>query len=532
MFVSQRSRYILTTFILTLCALLLIGGSVIAQEEKVLVVGHAESTDSLDPARGFTQTTGMVNRINYNTLVTFPDQDASAIEPMLATEWEISEEGDVYTFTLREDVVFSNGDPMTAADVVFSIQRLKNIQGNPAFLADNIESVTADGDFTVSFNLVAPDPGFLARLTNYAFSVTNSAQIMAEGGTDADDAATADTAEEFLNSNSAGSGPYMLEAWDPQVRTEVVRNPNFWGEEPYFDRIIIQNIAEAATQKVALESGQIDLATDLTSDQIITMQNNADIGIYSGPTVIVHFILMNADPEIGGPVSDPLVQLAIRYALDYEGYKTLFAGTTPPSWPATGILGSYGEEQAFIRNVDQARELLAEAGYPDGFDITLSYPVFTFQGVNMETNAQKIQADLAEVGINVTLRPGELQVALEEYRNGQQGFAYWFWGPDVLDPIDALSFLPGGKVASERANWNDDVVVNTDILELRDLAQVESGVEERIALFHQIQDYLQEFGPWAPFLQPDIQVAFSADLQGYVWHPAWNHDLSILSRAE
>lgn len=531
MLVSQKQRYTMATIILGLCAVLLFGSGVMAQEEKILIVGHAESTDSLDPARGFTQTTGVINRINYNTLVTFPDEDASAIEPMLATEWEISEDGTSYSFSLRDDVVFSDGTPLTANDVVFSIQRLKNIKGNPSFLAVNIDTVVADSDTSVTFNLLSPDPAFLARLTNYAFSVTNSAVIRAEGGTDAEDAETADTAEDFLNSNSAGSGPYMLQSWDPQVRTEVVRNPNFWGEAPYFDRIIVQNIAEAATQKVALESGQIDLATDLTSDQIVSMQSNSEIGIYSGPTVIVHFLLMNADSEIGGPVSDPLVQLAIRYALDYDGYKTLFAGTTPPSWPATGILGSYGEEQAFIRDLDRATELLIEAGYPDGFDITLDYPVFTFQGVNMETNAQKIQADLAEVGINVTLRPGELQVALEEYRNGQQGFAYWFWGPDVLDPIDALSFLPGGKVADERENWTSDIADPT-ILELRDKALVESGVEERIELFHQIQDYLQEFGPWAPFLQPDIQVAYRADLQGYIWHPAWNHDLSILSRVD
>ena len=100
--------------------------------------------------------------------------------------------------------------------------------------------------------------------------------------------------------------------------------------------------------------------------------------------------------------------------------------------------------------MERAKSLLAEAGYPDGFDTTLSYPDLTWSGVNMSTNAQKIQSDLADVGVNVTLNPGEVQVALEDYRNGQQGFGYWFWGPDKLDPVDFLEFLPGGKVASER----------------------------------------------------------------------------------
>ncbi|MBZ0292308.1 MAG: ABC transporter substrate-binding protein [Anaerolineae bacterium] len=524
----QRTGILL---LLAILAIPLFSGNLLAQEEKVLVVGHAESTDSLDPARGYTQTTGMINRINYNTLVTFPDQDASSIEPMLATEWSVSEDGLQYTFALRDDVVFSNGDPMTSSDVVFSITRLKNVLGSPSFLTNNISEVTADGDYSVIFTLAAPDPAFLARLTNYAFSVTNAQQVMDAGGTDADDAATTDDAEAFLNSASVGTGPYMLDLWDPQVRTEVVRNPNYWGDAPYFDRIILVNIQEPATQKVALESGEIDLATDLTADQIVTMGDNPDISIYSGPTVIDHFLLMNQDPEIGGPVSDPMVQLAIRYALDYEGYKTLFTGTTPASWPATGIYGALGEEYAFTRDLDRAKELLTEAGYPDGFEITLDYPTFSFQGVNMETNAQKIQADLAEAGITVTLRPGELQVALEEYRLGQQGFAYWFWGPDVLDPIDALSFLPDGKVGGERANWTSENA-DAEILELRDRASVESDPQARLEIFQQIQEYLQQSGPWAPFLQPDIQVAFRSDIQGYIWHPAWNHDLAILSRAE
>ena len=149
----------------------------------------------------------------------------------------------------------------------------------------------------------------------------------------------------------------------------------------------------------------------------------------------------------------------------------------------------------------------------------------------METNAQKIQADLAEVGINVTLNPGELQVSLEEYRSGQQGFAYWFWGPDFLDPIDVLSFLPGGKVGGERANWTDENAEQS-IIDLRDQAAVESDPEARVALFQQIQDYLRESGPWAAFLQPNVQTAFRSDLQGYVWHPQWLINLALLSRAE
>jgi peptide/nickel transport system substrate-binding protein len=513
-----------------------------AQEEKVLVIGHAESTDSLDPARGYTQTTGVVNKATYETLVTFPDEDASSIEPQLATDWSVSDDGLEYTFTLQDGVTFSNGDPLTAADVVYSINRLKYINGNPAPLASNVASVEAPDDQTVVITLASVDPSYLTKLANSAYGVVNSTEVAAEGGSDAEDASTSDTAEAYLNAHSAGTGPYMLDHWDSQVETVLVRNPNYWGDAPYFDRVIITNIPEAATQKVALESGEIDVALDLTSDQITGLEGNEDIAIFSGPGNITHFLLMNKDPEIGGPMADPNVQLAVRYALDYQGYADLWGGITPGSNLAVGIQGAFGPDQAFTRDLDMAKQLMTDAGYADGFDVTMDYPLFTFQGVNMDTNAQKIQADLAEIGINVTLNPAEVQVALEGYRAGTQGFAYWFWGPDVLDPLDILSFLPckikagtedeceTGNVGG-RANWTDENA-DQEILDLRDQARVETDADARLDLFSQIQDYEQQHGPFAPFLQPNVQTAFRSDIEGYVWHPQWLIDVALLSRAE
>lgn len=510
---------------------LMTGAVVSAQDERVLVIGHAESTDSLDPQRGYTQTTGIIRHVTYETLVTFPDTDASEILPMLATDWTISDDGLTYTFTLSPDAVFSDGSDVTAADVVFSINRLKNIQGNPSALAAPIASVTADDDDTVTITLTEVTPSFLASLANDAFGVVNSEVVIANGGTDAEDASSTDAAEDYLNSTSAGSGPYILESWEPQVETVLVRNENFYGDAPYFDRVIIINIPEPATQKVALESGEIDLALDLTSDQIAPLEGNPAISIYRGPGNIVHFLLMNADPEVGGPMADPLVQRAVRLALDYEGYTALWGGVQPGSIMFYGNAYSFSPDQGVQRDLDAARALLAEAGYPDGFDISLEYPTFTFQGVNMDTNAQKIQADLAEVGINVTLAPAELQVALESYRTGQEAFGYWFWGPDVLDPSDMLSFLPGGKVADERALWTPDRA-DQSLLDLVAEARVATDPAEREAVFTALQAATLENSPWAPFVQPDVQTAFAADIEGYVWHPQWLVDVALLSRSE
>ena len=502
-----------------------------AQDEQVLVIGHAEVTESYDLAHAFNPTSGIVHRAAYDTLVTFPDGDASSIEPNLATDWSVSDDGLTYTFNLRDDVTFANGDPLTAADVVFSWKRLQNVKSNPSFLADPIADVVAVDDLTVEVTLAEPRPSFLAEIVNTTFSVANDDEVRAAGGTEADDAAETDTAQDAFDQTSAGTGPYILESWTPQEETVLVRNPNYWGEAPFFDRVIIVNIPEAATQKVALESGDIDIATDITPDQVLDLDDNADIQIFRGLDRWTHFLLMNRDPEIGGPVADPQVALAIRYALDYEGYRDLWTGsTTPGSNMWVGLQGAFGQDQAFVRDLDRARELLAEAGYPDGFEIELSYPDFTFGGVNLSTNAQKVQADLAEIDIIVTLRPGEVQVSLEEYRNGEQGFAYWFWGPDILDPVDFLSFLPGGKVAEERTNWTEDMLPQ-EISDMIAQAQTESDPQVRLEIFAELQTWAQENGAYAPFNVPTIQTALRADIQGYIWHPEWSMDLALLSRS-
>ena len=149
----------------------------------------------------------------------------------------------------------------------------------------------------------------------------------------------------------------------------------------------------------------------------------------------------------------------------------------------------------------------------------------------MNINAQKAQADLAEVGINVNLAPGEFGAALEEYRLGNAGFGYWLWGPDINDPVDVLAFVPGGKVATERLRFTEERAP-AEILELRDAVKRESDAVRRAELFEQIQLWLQESGNFAPFLYPATQTALRNGIVGYNWHPQWVMDVALISREE
>jgi peptide/nickel transport system substrate-binding protein len=504
--------------------------SMVAQgQDKTLVVGLSEDYHSLDPSRAYEPGGSLIHHSVYQTLVTFPSDSVSKILPSLAKSWEISEDGIVYMFSLREDATFSNGDPLTAADVVFSFNRMKNLKDNPAFLADTIRSVTASSEHTVVLTLTNPDPSILAKLVFDAFSIVNADLVKSHGGSDAPDAAEADTAEDWFMNNSAGTGPYVVQSYEPTVQTVLVRNTNYWKEAPYFDRIIIRNLPQPASQKMALEAGDIDISMDVTADQMPSLEANQSIKVFSTQSDTLIFLLCNQDPAIGGPMANELVQRGIRYAIDYEGFRTLsgVGANSPAAMVPIGFSGALDPCEGISRDLEKARDLIAAGGYPDGFNMDLEYPDFNYIGTDFSVVAQKVQADLAEVGITVKLVPQEFQASLTAYRDGKQGFSQWLWNPDYYDTLDYVEFLPSGVVGN-RANWTD-ANADPEILELRDTVKVETNAEKRDELFRQIQTYEMENGPFVPLFQPGVHFAYNANLNGFTYNGQWRVDLTKLS---
>ncbi len=503
-----------------------------ATDANTLVVGAAFDIKSLDPARGFEQITSMVHKATYDTLVTLDEKDISKIVPDLAESWEVSPDAKTFTFHLRQNVKFHSGNPMTSADVKWSYERAMGIKGNPSFLLDGIASVDTPDDYTVVIRKTDPDPSFIAKSIFGVFAVLDSKTVMAHGGTSGPDAKDTDKAEDWLNQNSAGTGPFILKKWTPETEVEVEKFSDYWGGSVPFDRVIYRNIPEPATQKLTLEAGDIDIATEVSPDQVPALKGNPDVQVVEGVGTDIFFLLMNENPDLsGGTMSNPKVQLAVRYALDYDGIRKLVGGpaVTPPSMLPVGFLGAYPPDKAFTRDLDKAKALLAEAGYPNGFDIQLDYPTkFARSGVSFDLVAQKIQADLTEAGIRVTLRPGELQTSLAEYRAGKQAFGFWLWGADYFDSNDYLAFLPEG-IVGKRANWTNANADST-IKQLRDQIAVEVDNAKRAQLWQQVQDYLQQNGPYAPLLQPGAYVALRANVQNYVYNPAWRVNPLILSK--
>ena len=420
------------------------------------MIGANFVIQSLDPGRSIETTTNMVNHSTYDSLVTFDGEDLTTPKPRLASEWTVSEDGTSYTFTLQPDVTFASGNPLTSADVKWSFDRVRNLQSNPLFLVEKITGVEAPDPQTVVITLDTPYPGILPILASPSLGILDSALVSENGGTDAADAAETDTAEEFLNSQSAGSGPYMTTSYLPDQEVVLERNPNYWREPGAFDRIVIRNITEAATQKLQIEAGDIDIATGLSQDQVPTMEGSEGVTVNSSAAATTFYVLMNNNPELvaPSPTPDPAGR-PLRAQVRRDSGDRRTRSDAPGRHHPDGLPRRARSCRGDGDGSGAARSLVSEAAL-DSVTGQLSYASDSvIWGVQMNVLAQKIQSDLAEVGIELELDGLPRTTALQKYRDAENQVGVWSWAADFPDASNFLVYLPGRTVGT-RAGWPAD----------------------------------------------------------------------------
>lgn len=506
------------------------GGEVAAQSrsETLILVRSMSDYITNDPSRTFEFTSQIIDRAAYDTLVTVEPPDFTKIQPNLATKWTISPDGTAYTFTLRSGVKFASGNPVTAQDVRFSFRRLKHLKDQPSFFADPIKDVEVVNDTTVKVVLTGPDASFLAALAGVPMGIVDSKTVIAKGGTDAEDAKDKDKATEWLNTTSAGSGPYKLVSFTRDVEAVLERNASYWGPKPYFAKVIFKHVTSGTTQREMIERGDADIAHDFDADLVAKIKEGPKIKIVSGLSLNLVYLALNNNVEVSRELSDRRVRQAISYAIDYGGIiKGLLrgGGEQPPGNIPIGILG-VDRGMARKRDVALAKQLLTQAGYPDGFTTKLNYWTRPLQGVPNEPLAAKIQADLAQVGIKVTLEPKEFSVLVPEYRSGKVGMIIAEWTPDFLDPDPwADAFYRKGGPATKRVAYD-----NPKVNDLIATAKKEVDPKTRAALYQEIQKIALEDVPYVPIAQPKLYVGINPAIKGYAIHPIWFVTLAKLSR--
>ena len=499
---------------------------------QALVVGANFVVKSLDPARTVETTSNMVNHSVYDSLVTFDGEDLATPKPSLATDWTVSPDGKTYTFRLRRNVRFASGNPLTSADVKWSLDRVRYVKSNPAFFLSSVEDILTPDPFTVVLKLKAPNPSLLPILSSSSLGAIDSKLVSQKGGDASPDAKDKDKAEPFLLAQSAGTGAYVMERYVPDQEIVLVRNPNHWRGAPKVERIVIRNITEPAAQKLQLERGDLDIATGLDQDQMRALRNTAGVTAKASPAATTFYVLMNADPQIGGPFANPKVQQAVRYALDYDGILALagpgavrLAGVIPTVFP-----GAVDPRQGVRTDRDRARALLKEANLGEVKGALTYASDSTIFGVQMNLLAQKIQADLAAVGIGISLNGLPRATALQLYRDGKNQVGAWSWAADYPDGQNFLVYAPG-RTVGKRAGWLPEASP-----EARELAQIAADAEterdpaKSAGLYRKLDERLAQVSPYAPLFQPAVPYAFRSNVQGVTFSSVWGVDFWTVSK--
>lgn len=503
-------------------------GTLEAGGSNTVVVAMGSGFSTLDPGYVYEKYPPLIVNACYENLFKFYSND-SAPEPCLADSYEFSEDGLTLTVKLKDNVKFASGNLMTSADVLFSINRCKNLQGNPSFICDTIKSMEAPDDQTVVFHLNQADSAILSKLTYSSLAVLDSAVVKENGGTDAEDASATDTAQAYLDTASAGSGMYVMTSYIPDQEVVLEKNPNYWGQATNVDKYIIKIQPDANTQMMTLSTGDIDVAMNMTDDTMSELADAENVGIINGATKTVGFVMMNMNETYGGPVSDPLVQKAIRKALDYSGIQTICgSGTiTPYDIIQVGFMGSKGERPVDYTNLEEAKSLLAEAGYADGFDVDMTVSDLDMEGILLTDLAQKIKDDLSQVGINVNIVAQPWAAGYgDAYRDGTLGFTVMYWGIDYNDPNVQLEFLPGGVVGL-RAGWAADM--DPELAALYDETISATDNDDRTAVLEKIQDAMYEDGPFIMVAQAPSHIGYNTRLEGVAISDPYALDLTLIN---
>jgi peptide/nickel transport system substrate-binding protein len=414
---------------------------------------------------------------------------------------------------LRPGITFASGNPLTAEDVRFSWKRLQNVKDNPSLYADIIADIEAVNEATVKVALTEPSPAFVSICAAPAMSILDSKVVREHGGTDAPNADQTDVARDWLDQNSAGSGPFILVRWEPKAEIVLEANPNYWQGKPQLQRIIIKHVPDSVTALQMIQRGEADLLDNLDPGLARPAQTDPNLNVFLGRTLSQNYLAMTSSAELSKPLSDKRVRQAVALSVDYDGLiETALHGygSRAPSIIPLGVL-RVDPAMSQSQDVGKARALLQEAGYEDGFEVGLSYVSNRVR----DAVAAKLKSDLAEVGITVTLQPMEMSVYLGEMRAQRLAFCLGEWTPDYLDPTMWTNYFAyHDRGIAYRMLYNNPEAEN-----YADIVGTESDPVEREQAIKDLQRILMEDMPFTMLYQSQQVVATAKGVRGITYHP-------------
>lgn len=479
---------------------------------------------TLDPAEVFEFSAAEIMGNSYERLIGYDLDDVSDMFGVVAESWEVSQDGKTITFKIREGSKFESGNDLTAEDVVFSLQRAVKLDKSPAFIltqfgftADNVEQkIVQTGDYALTFEMdQAYAPTFvLYCLTSTVASVVDKDLVL-------EHEANGDLGYEWLKRNYAGSGPFAVRQWRPNEAVVMERNENYAGTAAPLARVIYQHVPESSTQRLMLEQGDIDIARNLGPEEIAALKQTAGIKIQTGDKGGIYYLGLNQKNE---NLAKPQVRQALKYLVDYQAIAdTIMAGKVDvhQAFLPNGFLGAV-EDTPFKLDVEKAKGLLAEAGLPDGFSVTMD----TRNTPDITGMGEAIQQTFGQAGVKLELIPGDGAQTLTKYRAREHDIYIGRWGPDYQDPntnADTFAANPDNSdgAAAKPLAWRNAWDIPELTVKTR-AAVLETNAEKRAAIYDELQREVMETSPFVIMFQEIEVAAVRENVNGFIIGPSFD----------
>jgi peptide/nickel transport system substrate-binding protein len=501
-----------------------------AQDAAMLQVGIGTDIDHLDPRQTNTQEGYFACANVYDCLVLY-DLGAATIRPGLAESWEISDDGLVYTFTLRQGVSYHDGTPFNADAVIrwynsitpdaegtqYDAAKMPYMEG---FLTALVSAVEKVDDSTVTFTLPKPYAPLLANLAIPIFGIPSPTAI--------------DTYGLDVSVNPAGTGAFMLASSDDWVRDSqltLTPNPDYWGGAPTLGGVVFKIAPESATRLQQVESGEIDVALFLTPDDVSKAKDNADLVVLEEAGLNTNCVEFNVTKD---PFTSKEVRQALNYAINkeelsqglYNGGMVPAGGVLPPSdWAFNPDLTGYPYD------LDKAKELLTTAGYGEENPLSFTLMVYDVpRGYNPAADrlGTAIQEYWKQAGVEAEIQIEEWTQYRADRRADKFQVSLSGWMGDNGDPDNFLySLLGTDNIGGANTSWYS----NPEVDDLLAQAQQVTDQETRIELYHQAEQIIVDDAPWA-FLGYQLhQVVARSGVGNFTLQPTYIYYLSAVTKS-
>ncbi|WP_421914619.1 ABC transporter substrate-binding protein [Mesorhizobium sp.] len=500
-----------------------------------LVEGFAiDDIISMDPGEAFELSTAEVTGNTYDLLVRLDLSDTSKVKADLADSWSVSDDGLTYTFKLKPGLKFASGNPITAADVAYSFERVVKLDKSPAFIieqfgisGDNVaDKAKAVDDTTFQFTVdKAYAPSFVLNcLSATVASVVDSKLVkehVVKAAPTADYKYDNDFGNAWLKTGYAGSGAYKLREWRANEAVVMERNDNYHGDKAKLARVIYRNMKESSAQRLALEAGDIDVARNLEPNDLDAIAKNDKLTTTSAPKGTVYYISLN---QKNPTLAKPEVRQAFKYLVDYDALSTTILkgiGEIHQPFLPKGDLGAI-DDNPFKLDVAKAKELLAKAGLADGFSVTMDVRT----GQPTTGMAESIQQTLGQAGIKLEIIPGDGKQTLTKYRARNHDIYIGNWGQDYFDPnSNAQTFAsnPDNSDAgkSHTLAWRNSWDI-PDLTKETEAALLEKDSGKRADIYKDLQQKILDTSPFV-IIHQQLEVAgLRKNLKGFALGPSFD----------